>query len=210
MKSFKKTLNNFKKNKNYINILDNTNKIWLASDWHLFHIRSKSGKDPTDILLKNQKAIVKDNDVFIYLGDFVNDEYKDKENLKNILTQLKGKKFLIRGNNDLFNNNFYYNCGFLYVNKTLKWKNYIFSHKPLDKKKFKNTTYNIHGHLHDARTYYDVPYYNHICIYSDEYNYKPITLKEVMKKYKDGFYMADPNSDFHKDYKKSYMESLLS
>lgn len=52
-----------------------------------------------------------DDDVYV-LGDFGCDT---KENLGKILSQLNGRKYLIKGNHDIYPNNVYRRCGFAEV-----------------------------------------------------------------------------------------------
>ena len=138
-------------------ILDDTDPkhVYLTSDWHIFKNRYKKEANyvNTSDIISWCKKNIKDDDVFMYLGDmsyrWINDE--DKEEVKKIFKSLPGIKILIIGNHDEFSDGGdYQEYGFRYAMPELKWQNYIFTHKPIameDKPGYKN----IHGHMHKCR-----------------------------------------------------------
>lgn len=162
--------------------IDQCNKIYLNSDYHLDKI------DDINELIKLHNSIVTNNDCFIYLGDIVSDEYNaylENEGYK-FLQKLNGKvKILIRGNNDLLSEEFYLTkCGFHFVVITLKYRNYIFSHAPLNDKSIPVGELNIHGHLHN-RTLSDLyAPINHCKIYNKQNNFEPELFDPSMDKFK--------------------------
>lgn len=70
-----------------------------------------------------------DDDVYV-LGDFGCDT---KENLGKILSQLNGRKYLIKGNHDIYSNDVYRQCGFaeVYDKPIILDGFWILSHEPL-------------------------------------------------------------------------------
>lgn len=167
------------------NILNKADTIWLGSDWHLWRkgIRQNPNKEH---LIKNQVRYVKPNDAYIFLGDLAHRDTYEKDvqiKLKKIIGLLRGKKILIMGNHDIYDKQFYYDCGFEHVSDGFVWDKYIFSHVPLHFSAFQGAEYNIHGHTHAYNGDRKVPYKNHVCVYSDKYNYMPITLEQLMSRF---------------------------
>lgn len=173
------------------NILNGANEIWLGSDWHLWKKGSFQNLDRGE-LIKNQVRTVKPNDAYIFLGDIAHRDTFEKnlkDKLYKLLNVLRGKKILVLGNHDIFEKEFYYDCGFEHVNEGFIWQNYVFSHVPLHFSAFKGAEYNIHGHTHGYNGDRKVPYKNHVCIYSKNYNNMPITLEQSIirfERYKRG------------------------
>ena len=171
------------------NLLNNSKNIYLATDWHLWE--ENNGKiiknEHFNEILNNYKRTVKNDDVFIFLGDLVDDEFRNEDLLKKELVKLPGKKILVMGNNDLFDEQFYLDCGFKYVVEGFEWKDFVFTHYPL----YENTSkINFHGHLH-GRKYYKQNYSNHADLYS-RFN-KAIRLEDAISKYNRGFYRPKGN-----------------
>lgn len=167
-------------------ILDAAPKIWLGSDWHLWSIATDDLK--AQAAIENQIKMVGPNDVFIYLGDWADDDVSgtEKLRLKKVMRSLSGAtKIMVYGNNDIFDEDFYRQGGFDYVFEGFSWKNIAFSHYPLRDKK--GHEINIHGHLHGG-AYYNTEYNNHIDIYTYREGCKPVEIKDVLKKYEEGGY----------------------
>lgn len=151
--------------------LKNVGNVYLATDWHLF-VRDEKGKPKChkcknfDAILKDATATLTDKDLFIYLGDLVDGEMTnetDKEELKQVLKLIPGKKVLVLGNNDLFTPAFYKSCGFDYVVQSFVWSNILFTHIPCEN----DNQINVHGHLHCDKWWppvYRIPYTNQIDI----------------------------------------------
>jgi calcineurin-like phosphoesterase family protein len=171
--------------------LDKARNIWISSDYHLMIYDDKKGgvsdNKYSDDTTTIQNNCVGDDDIFIYLGDLVDGEVSDQESIKNIIKRLKGKKILIRGNNDVLPDEFYEECGFMVVFDSFKYKNIIFSHPPLHKSQFNGAEYNIHGHIHGYRSYL-VPYHNHIDAYFKLHKKVPMTIDRLIENCKDGYY----------------------
>lgn len=170
--------------------LDKAKNIWVSSDYHLSLYDDKNGvydNKYSNKLISNQNEYVDDSDIFIYLGDIVDGEVSDQEVLKNEIRKLRGKKILVRGNNDVLPDEFYEDCGFIAVFDSFKYKNIIFSHPALHKSQFNGAEYNIHGHIHGSRKYF-IQYHNHIDAYCRLHKDIPVTINELLKNFKNGFY----------------------
>ena len=167
-------------------LLQNTSyeHIYLTSDWHLFknHYKKERNLVNTAKIVKWCQEHLKENDVFMYLGDisyrFASDE--DLAACKDIFQSIKCKKILILGNHDMMlGEKFFRNCGFDYVMEELEWNNIIFTHKPIDSV-VSNDKINIHGHLHQRTQYYTTDGKNNINVYPYFYNNKPVTLEYLI------------------------------
>jgi calcineurin-like phosphoesterase family protein len=167
-------------------ILNNAPNIWLASDWHLWKKGLRNNPDK-DSLISNQIKTVGSSDAFIYLGDIAHrDSYYPnlKDEISKIFKSLKGKKILILGNHDIFEDAYYQNeCGFEHVNDGFYWDRYVFSHAPLHFSLYNGAKYNVHGHTHGYNCDRRVPYKNHVCIYSKAYGNYPIKLEDAIRRF---------------------------
>ena len=174
-------------------LLDNTDPkhIWLSSDWHFFknHYKKEvnfvNTRDITQWCYKN----LKDDDVFMYLGDisfrYANeeDQLKSQEILKKIPA---GKKVLILGNHDkMLGEDYFTGCGFDYVVEDIYWQNYLFTHKPVRMDTYPEDVINIHGHMHGNRDYNTSDGTRNVNIYPKFFDNKPVTLDYVSKHWKE-------------------------
>lgn len=155
-------------------------KVYCATDWHLW-VRKEKNKPEChkaknfEEIIKNVNETMTKDDILIYLGDLVDGEFKDKEELKSILKTIPGTKILVRGNNDLFDTTFYKSCGFTDVVQSFVWHNVIFSHMPCKN----DNDINVHGHIHGYKTYW-IPYTNQIDVAALGGREKPVELKKVI------------------------------
>lgn len=173
--------------KTFGNIIDktlyNNNKVWLTTDWHLW-LREEKGmpycKKRSDFnkIINNMNKKVKPNDLLIMLGDIVDGEFQNKEELKPVILSLPGTKILVKGNNDLFTDKFYESCGFDKVVESFKWNDILFTHIPCDPTQHK-CSINIHGHIHGYKTYW-VPYNKMIDVAYLNGRKEPVELKHVI------------------------------
>ena len=170
---------------NVYKLLENTplNKIYLTSDWHIN--ADKYGKDDTKVILPEIidfcKKRITDDDVFMYLGDicfrWANEEHSKEA--QDIMRSLPGRKILIIGNHDgMQGEKFYLNCGFHYVFDELKWRNILFTHKPVNVEKISGIDLNIHGHLHDNTFYMTTDGKDNVNVFN---KVRPFTLEYLLK-----------------------------
>ena len=170
-------------------ILDSTdkNRIFLSSDWHILKQKYKHEKNQVNTaeLIKWCKDHIKDDDVFIYLGDLsyrYTDE-KDFETVQKIYKSLPGIKVLILGNHDIQQGeDFWKDCGFDFVFYEFLYKDILFTHRPVDMilRGIINGL-NIHGHIHDLSNDYDFLHPDkNVNVFPGNYNNKPITLQYIL------------------------------
>lgn len=175
-------------------LLNNARKIWIGTDYHLFNNHDDKPKNADEKLLKNQIDMVGDNDVFIYLGDLVDDTWTDKLKMRKAFRSLRGRKILILGNNDIFDEQTYRDCGFEYILESFRYKNILFSHFPVELNGT-GAEMNIHGHLHWSQDYFEYPYSNHADVYSIHFDCKPVELIDVLNKLNAGYFVPKVRHD---------------
>ena len=181
------------------NILNNVsfNNIKIDADLHFTDYMVYDDVDNHNIsLIRRHNESINDNNVYINLGDlgrkFIDKEYY----LFNYICKLNKCKYgiLVRGNNDIYDDQFYLNAGFNFVCNGFIWNGFVFTHFPLFDK---NNTYNlinIHGHNHDRPINYDDPNNKFpfkmfgksvgYLVYSRDNNFHTISLQEIVNRLK--------------------------
>lgn len=192
--------------------------VWVTSDWHLWVRDKKDGKTCNKRgnfgeVLENYKTTVKPDDLVIHLGDLVDGEFKDKDQIKTVFAGLVGKKVLVRGNNDIFDFQFYKSLGFQYVVRSFIWNNILFSHFPVRN----NNRMNIHGHIHcgyekavngkhDAQ--YWIPYTNQIDVF--RIDRKPQKLFDIIKMQPEySKHVRECPEHFNEAYSENFFENVM-
>ena len=147
-----------KKSTSIANLIDKTlntgHKVYLMSDWHLIKFdkdtKANYQNPKTNTIIKNCQSIINHDDLLIFLGDICDGEIEKKQEISSILQQIPGIKIMTRGNNDLFDDQWYLDNGFRYVTPKFIWNDILFSHRPQDNQ----NKLNIHGHIHGSHKYY--------------------------------------------------------
>ena len=130
-------------------------KVFIVSDTHFNHkniLKYEAEKRPfhdinemNEVLIKNWNSVVGENDIVWHLGDV---GMGSPDNLKQFVSRLNGRKFLIMGNHDRkYSPQRFLNIGFEFVSTSSRLvdKKYILSHEP---KLVSKPYFNIHGHIH--------------------------------------------------------------
>jgi len=166
---------------------------YLISDLHLGHanILTFKRKDGTplrnfesveemhEVLHDNWNSVVKPADKVYVLGDVA----INKKHL-GFLHRLNGKKKLICGNHDIYDNKTY--SEFFYDIKAYRvFDGCIFSHIPIHTDSLSRFKANIHGHLHDKQVMINSveidPSYLNVCCEQEHINYTPIPWYQCKK-----------------------------
>lgn len=160
-------------------------KVWLGTDWHLWLREEKNKPDchkrsDFDSILYNFSQIPNE-DLLIYMGDLVDGEFKNKDELKDCLIDKLSnvRKIMVLGNNDLFGKPFYKSCGFEHVVESFVWSDVLFTHIPC----VNDNELNVCGHLHGYTTFW-VPYKNQIEVGWCGGRKQPVELYKVINKQK--------------------------
>lgn len=132
------------------------------------------------IIADNWNMTVGQDDRVFVLGDFA-DVSKRSEILLNsgTLRSLKGRKYLIRGNHDTENDEFYVGCGFekVYDFPIVLDGFWILSHEPLYVNS--NMPYaNIYGHVHGNDMYKDYSKHS-FCVSVERIEYTPVSFERI-------------------------------
>lgn len=156
-------------------------KTWVITDTHFNHdaMVPYCGRpeNHTEIILKNWRMATSPNDVTIHLGDVIIG--RDSE-LKGMLEQVAGKKFLVMGNHDKKTKGWYMRNGFDFVGDGLTWRDIYFSHIPVETLP-DGCTINVHGHFHNNENH-DGTIYSHSKLLAIEYTeYKPVLFESLYK-----------------------------
>lgn len=154
--------------------------VYLVADWHLWRFDKKKKiikpRSDFDTIIENYKKKVTDADLVIFMGDLIDGEVEKKRELGEVLDSLPGVKVLVRGNNDLFWDEYYKEHGFKYVTPKFIYNNMLFSHIP----QAHNTKLNIHAHIHGYATYW-LPWDNMIDVAFVGARKEPVDLKDVIE-----------------------------
>ena len=162
------------------------NKIWLISDTHFNHEKIieycsrpfENVKAMNKNIIKNWNSVVKNGDKVYHLGDF---GFGSKEQIKDIVSQLNGDIYLIRGNHCNHPNQWYRDCGFKEVyDKPIVFEEfYILSHEPMPFiAETRLPLCNIFGHVHDS-TMFKTFGPRHACVCVERHDYAPIDFENI-------------------------------
>lgn len=150
-----------------------TDETFLIADTHFGDFNSVSSHYD-EYLVNNWNSVISDADTVFILGDFVSDDGDKivKSKLKRYSSLLKGRKFLLRGNHDMYSVNMYRDYNITIVNSDYKIVNAVsakindvkilLSHYPVE---------NIYKLMHPAD--------NFLCNYEDPFKYHINTLNEI-------------------------------
>lgn len=176
-------------------------RVFLIADTHFGHEKQVSlwGKRPAgfeQLIIDNWNAVVRSQDVVLHLGDLT---MVNKEKTMLWTKQLRGQKFLIKGNHDEASDHWFASLGFEVIPPafmTFKTKydqayNVLFTHEPVqdlpDQYAAANGLprwFNIHGHLHGDTHRWSMTSDHHFDVGVDPLGFKPIRLFEVLDCFK--------------------------
>lgn len=169
-------------------------KKYIISDTHFNHFNIikycdrpfKDINDMNNTIINNWNKIVNKDDLVYHLGDFF---LGSKYDLKDIVSRLNGKIYLIRGNHDRLTVKSYEDAGIIVLkNAPIILDDYkiMLSHKPMPDNMIKSVYINVHGHIHDKKLedIYDNNLFSknkHINVSCDVLEFKPILIEDLMK-----------------------------
>ena len=135
-----------------------------------------SVQDMNERLIENWNARIREEDMVYVLGDF-GASLQERE----ILSQLNGIKYLVKGNHDTAENEYYRRAGFqeVYDHPILLESFWILSHEPLYVNE--NMPYaNLFGHVHNSPLFKDYSK-QHYCVSVERTDYAPISFEEIKR-----------------------------
>lgn len=167
-----------------------TPNTFFTADTHFGHEKlielQGRNQDFDQEIITAWNSVVSKQDVVIHLGDLT---MISKEKTAKITQQLKGRKYLIRGNHDTASEGWYKDCGFIVLPKLYEtfcvddvWYNFVFTHEPVASLPLFDGWFNVHGHLHGNSHRGIAPDGFHYCdVGVDAIGYKPIRLAKVIE-----------------------------
>lgn len=171
-------------------------EIWITADTHFNHKNIieycnrpfKNIDEMNETIIENWNKFINKDDVIFHLGDVGFGKF---EQLKPIIDKLNGKKYLIQGNHDRLNKNYYRELGFEWIKSKhimiLSEIKLILLHRPpLWNNNIDNSFLYIYGHTHGKSSNTK----NKIDIGTDTNNFKPYNMTDLILNYKkNGFSM---------------------
>lgn len=165
--------------------------IWFASDHHLGHENILTFYGPEGLIrpfpsieahdrtiVERHNSAVRDEDHVYFMGDVA---MKLTPNVHALLTKMRGRKRLLRGNHDIAKTRSYIKLGFEEIHATRVLGDVIFSHIPIHPLSLSPRWLgNAHGHIH-ANPEYDDRYLN---LSMEAIDYTPVSLEQVVETFK--------------------------
>lgn len=177
--------------------------IWFTSDLHFCHNnvleycpnrQFSNIEEMNYVLLQNYNYYVRDNDTVFILGDLTLSSF---DNARQWISQLRGKKFLIRGNHDKFSRSQYLSLGFtevfneakIQIGKTVVslshypykpdwWARWFTKAKHLrymERRPRKDGSWLLHGHTHSQHKIRGTA----IHVGVDAWDLKPVSINQI-------------------------------
>jgi calcineurin-like phosphoesterase family protein len=161
-------------------------QTWIIADTHFFHKNiGRYCNRPEDWqaqIIQNWNRLVQPDDVVFHLGDLA---LARKVDAKELVGQLSGRIFMLRGNHDRFSRTFYQSLGIILMPDPFDMlypsgQKLIFSHRPI--LPLELDALNLHGHIHNNPT----PELDaqHINMSVEVREYRPWRLGDVIKLWK--------------------------
>jgi len=168
---------------NHGNIIKYCNRPWHGENSQTgdLIVRDSDVEMMNEEIIKNWNSVVGKEDIVWHLGDFCLGR-NQKETIPEFVSKLNGKINLIMGNHDCHSVKFYYDAGFhrVYDRKVIINDFVVLSHAPMEF--IKEPFFNIYGHVHDCETYKTWSK-NSCCVCVERHLYKPVSWKEIKKRY---------------------------
>ena len=173
---------------NHKNICD----LFVISDTHFFHkkIGEYCGRPHNwqDLIIKRWNQVVGDNDQVLHLGDLT---FGSKRKTKEILDDLNGRIYMIKGNHDTKPTGWFDDIGVTLLKKpfvvSLPYRNIrlLFSHREI--RGIPRDVINIHGHVHNNKPLISL-HENYINTSVEVMNYRPVRIMNLLMK-KESLYL---------------------
>lgn len=136
-----------------------------------------TAEEMNETMIQNWNNVVSSNDIVYVLGDFGAEGFET-----DVINQLKGTKYLIKGNHDTKSNSDYRQAGFdeVYDHPIILDSFWILSHDALYVNA--NMPYaNLFGHVHNNPIIKDYSS-QHYCVSVERIDYTPISFDEIKKR----------------------------
>lgn len=168
-------------------------RIFFSSDTHYFHKNIikycgrpfASTEEMNDAMIASWNSVVSDEDLAFHVGDFSLSRSVSPQEVTSVIQRLKGKKILIRGNHDSYDDNFFLESGFKAVVDSINLGGVLLVHYPLHEafaRKVRDSHWGevshvVHGHDHRK----DIPEFeNHFNVAVDRHDFAPVVMSRVV------------------------------
>lgn len=162
----------------------------VISDMHFGHSRImeyenrpfETVESMDDYIIKNWNETVRDDDIVFVCGDV---SFYPKEKSKEIISQLKGRKFFILGNHDSQRSKtFWKDVGFEFISKypICVDEFYWLSHEPMYITSSMPYV-NIHGHIHSKTMSTDKEPNQYVNVSVEHTDYRPVNFDDIKKRF---------------------------
>ena len=162
--------------------------IYFISDTHFGHKNIinycdrpfNTVEQMNEFMIKQWNSVVSKKDVVYHLGDF---SLSPKPDTLNIMEQLNGTKYLIKGNHDTYTNQFYRDIGFkeVYDHPIIIQEFLVLSHEPIPWK-ISPIFLNLYGHIHTSELF-ETWGVGAACMCVERHNYAPVRLESIKQHY---------------------------
>jgi len=189
---------------NYTMINSNFNKFFFISDMHFCHKNidelAEREEGWVETLMSNWNNTVSEDSTVFIVGDACLD-IKKYSCCKEYISKLNGRKILIRGNHDRYENGKLLSVGYEFVLSNLFIKvmakspfNIYVQHIPPAERDIESLMNKmrryphvvVHGHVHRKKPFvYTIKGVKFINVSVEVVNYTPISLEEIIKIYKE-------------------------
>lgn len=163
------------------------------------HINAKDTAKTQMILRSINSTVSRDSDLII-IGDLDGKKgTSDEKTISAFIKKINTKKiYLILGNNDRYSIKTYVKMGFRAVTdevvyKESAMKKVYLTHCP---RKIGPNEYNVHGHIHGSKCYWNLDWHNHVDVWDE--NYVPVKLSDCLERLEKGLYTA--RTEIHTGY----------
>lgn len=167
--------------------------IYLTADTHFGHQKmfdwGHRSESHNEDIVNNWNETISKQDVILHLGDLT---MTNKETTLEWTSQLKGRKYLVRGNHDGSSDTWFKDCGFeiipaCYKKFKDKYDNpyhVLFTHEPVIT--LPDEWFNIHGHLHgnNHRSESELTTERHYDVGVDAHSLTPVKLTTILEVFK--------------------------
>lgn len=172
-----------------LDIVSGDSRILICSDTHFCHRNIlvyeaanrpfKDRDEMNEVLIQRWNERVSKTDLVLHLGDF---SFSGKNRIKDIVSRLNGRIWLLLGNHDREQHYDWQELGFerVFRNPFLLDGKFIFSHEPLEV--IPEGKVNIYGHVHGSK-YFNTIDPNRLCACVERWNCAPIEYNYIKSLY---------------------------
>lgn len=160
-------------------------QTWIIADTHFFHVNIGRYCDrPAGwqaLIMQNWQRLIRSDEMVLHFGDLA---LAGKAVVTELMKQLLGQIFMLRGNHDRFSRTFYQSLGINLIPDPYEMQypsgqKLIFSHRPI--LPLEPDVLNIHGHIHNNPAPELGP--QHVNVSIEVREYRPWRLSEILERF---------------------------